>query len=61
MFDEALRLGVTPSNFCRWSIVQTALAIRDHRELSSQSDTAEKLEASEAFGARLKEVKPEQE
>lgn len=61
VFDEALRLGVTPSNFCRWSIVQTALALRDHRELNSKDDTAEKPDTVEAFGVRLKEVEPEQE
>ena len=44
VFDEAAMLGVTPSNFCRWSIVQTALAVQEHRLSKSKSDTAEKKE-----------------
>jgi hypothetical protein len=42
VFEEAIRLGVTPSNFARWCIVETAIAIRRHRETNSRSDTAEK-------------------
>lgn len=44
VFDEAALLGVTPSNFCRWCIVQTALAMRAHRLSQSKSDNAEKGE-----------------